>query len=380
MQKRITLFIFLSTCLISFFSCSQSDDIAPQAQIPINITVLGADLNSILQANIDEGTNVTTYNLTDNLGVNPNSILMDLHNYENTFGLYFPPPFVGEYTVWEKNMNTNEGIVYNDFCIESTIETAYFPQVSDDYITVFTAELVSTGNRILNLRIYNKALGFCTKTSIGVSDQFQQLSRLIAGNSILTYHFNDQGQTVITKISLETSAVEGQLTFDAEGAVTVRGDKIFFYPSTGDRTQVIYDFATLQMIESSNISVRPFLGTGLFKTETQGNSILIDGNYIQPFEFPTFPALFDQETGNISQLADLAIINIGLIANLDSELAIDVAEEYTVDLNNNILVGSFVLFNTNVTVVEYGVYYASFSGEILGTVSIDFPASKIIIR
>jgi hypothetical protein len=380
MQKRITLFIFLSTCLISFFSCSQSDDIAPQVQIPINITVLGADLNSILQANIDEGTNVTTYNLTDNLGVNPNSILMDLHNYENTFGLYFPPPFVGEYTVWEKNMNTNEGIVYNDFCIESTIETAYFPQVSDDYITVFTAELVSTGNRILNLRIYNKALGFCTKTSIGVSDQFQQLSRLIAGNSILTYHFNDQGQTVITKISLETSAVEGQLTFDAEGAVTVRGDKIFFYPSTGDRTQVSYDFATLQMIESSNISVRPFLGTGLFKTETQGNSILIDGNYIQPFEFPTFPALFDQETGNISQLADLAIINIGLIANLDSELAIDVAEEYTVDLNNNILVGSFVLFNTNVTVVEYGVYYASFSGEILGTVPIDFPASKIIIR
>jgi len=380
MHKGFTLYIFSFTCIISFFSCSQNDDTDPQIRIPVNITILGTDLNSIFQANIDAGTNVTTYDLTETLGVDPNGILMDLHNYENTFGLYFPPPFVGDYTVWEKNVNTNEGIVYTDFCIESTIETAYFPQVSDDYITVFTAELVSTGNRILNLRIYNKASGFCTKTSIGVSDRFQQLTRLIVGNSILTYHFNVQGQTVITKISLDTSAIEGQLTFENAGAATVRGDKLYFYPSSGDIRQISYDLATLQMIEPSNFSVNPFLGTGLFKTESRGNSIVIDGNYIQPNEFPTFPALLDQETGDISQLADLSIINAGLNSYLDSDLAIDVSEDYTVDLNNDILIGSFILFNANVTIVAYGVYYASFSGEILGTAPIDFAASKIIIR
>ena len=343
MHKGISLFIFLTTCIIYFFSCSQNDDSIPQSQVPVNITVLGTDLSSILQTNIDEGTSVTTFDLTNDLGVNPNSILMDLHNYENTFGLYFPPPFVADYTVWEKNVHTNEGIVYNDFCVESTIETAYFPQVSDDYITVFTAELISTGNRILNLRIYNKTLGFCTKTSIGVSDQFQQLSRLIAGNSILTYHFNDQGQTVITKISLNTSAVEGQLTFETEGAATVRGDKLYFYPISGDIRQISYDLSTLQLIGPASFSINPFLGTGLFKTESQGNSILIDGNYNQPFEFATFPALLDQETGDISQLADLAEINMGLIAYLDSDLAIDVSQDYTVDLDNNILIGSFIL-------------------------------------
>ncbi len=380
MYKGLTSFIFLSTCIISFFSCSQNDDTKPQTQIPINITVLGTNQSSILQANIDEGTNVTNYDLTDNLGVDPNSILMDLHNYENTFGLYFPPPFVGDYTVWEKNVNTNEGIVYTDFCIESTIETAYFPQVSDDHITVFTAELVSTNNRTLNIRIFNKALGFCTKTAIGLSDQFQQLTRLIAGNSILTYHINDIGQTVITKISLDTSAVEGQLTFETEGAVTVRGDKLYFYPISGDIRQISYDLATFQLIGRSDFSVNLFLSAGLFKTESQGNSILIDGNYIQPFEFPTFPALFDQETGVMTQLTDLAIIKAGLISYLDSDLAIDMSEDYTVDLNNNILIGSFILFNSNVTVVEYGVYYAKFSGEILGTAPIDFTASKIIIR
>jgi len=377
---RFNRCLIISVITSILFSCNLSDDIGEEARIPIDVTVFGRDTNSVFQTDISQGETKTNYNLTESIGVPANGRLMTIHNYENIFGYYFSPPFDNSYTVWEKNIDTNEDLVYSEFCNETSIETPYFPQVSEDYLTVFTAELVSTGNRVLNLRIYNKALGFCSKTSIGVSDEFQQLSRLIVGDKILTYHFNNQDETVITKMSLETGAIEEQLIFDTAGAATVKDNTLYFYPRLGSESLARYDFATFQFLDSSNFGESTIFNTGLFKTESIDSSILIDRNYIQPAQFTTFPALFNQGSGEITMLADLNTVNSNLISYLDSDLAIQLSQSYAVDINNNIIVGSYTLFNFDVTVVEYGIYYSYFSGEILGTVPIDFAADKVIIR
>lgn len=356
------------------------DDGDNEANIPVNVTVLGRNSNSVIQANIDEGTTTTYSNLTESLGVPFNGRLMALNNYESLFGYHFPNLVDNGYTVWEKNIDTDVGTIYNGFCNETSIETPYFPQVANDYITVFTAELISTGNRMLNLRIFNKDLDLCSKTSIGIADQFQQLSRLMVEDKILTYHFNSLGQAIITKIDLITGAIEGQLTFESGGAATVMESKLYFYPSSGESSQVTYDFATFQLIETITFPIDPFLGTGLFKAQYLDNSILIDRNYVQPAMFSTFPALLDQDTGDILRLTDLGFINSNLISFLDSDLAIETSQTYTVDLDNFILVGSFILFNFDLTIIEYGIYYAKFDGTILGAVPIDFRADKVIIR
>ena len=373
-------YLILLAIAYFLFSCNVSDDLNSDAKILVDITVLGRNNNSVLQADINRNLNITNFNLTETLGINPNSQLMDVHNYENIIGYYFSPPFDDSYSVWEKTISTNQGVIYNEFCNETTIETPYFPQVSEDYLTVFTAELVSTGNRVLNLRIYNKALDFCSKTSIGIADEFQQLTRLIIENKILTYHFNNQGETVITKMSLETGAIEGQLTFTTSGAATVRNNTLYFYPSSGSDSQISYDLNTFQFLESSSFGTIPISNRGLFKTEWIDNSILIDRNYIQPAEFTMFPALLNQDSGDITMLADLGTTSSNLISYLNSDLAIQMSQSYTVDIDKNIIVGSYTLFNFDVTIIEYGVYFAYFSGEILGTVPIDFSAEKIIIR
>ncbi|MBT8304262.1 MAG: hypothetical protein KJP09_07310, partial [Bacteroidia bacterium] len=212
--------LYISSCL--FFACSEIDDGENEANIPVDVTVLGRNSNSVFQVDIVEGTTTTYSNLTESLGVPFNGRLMDLNNYESLLGYHFPNLVDNGYTVWEKNIDTSIGTVYNGFCNETSIETPYFPQVAEDYITVFTAELISTGNRMLNLRIFNKDLDLCSKTSIGIADQFQLLTRLIVDDKILTYHFDSLGQAIITKIDLNTGAVEGQLTFDSGGAATVR--------------------------------------------------------------------------------------------------------------------------------------------------------------
>lgn len=372
------LILLATTCFL--FSCNISDDSNNDAHSLVDVTVLGKNNSSVLQTDINKDLSVTSYNLSATLGIHPNSQLMDVRNFENIFGYYFSPPFEDNYTVWEKTINTNQGTIYNEFCNETTIETPYFPKVSEDYITVFTAELVSTGNRVINLRIYNKALGFCSKTSIGIADEFQQLSRLIVENKILTYYFNNQGETIITKMSLETGAIEGQLTFETSGAATVRNNTLYFYPSSGNESQISYDLNTFQFLESSSFGINPISRRGLFKTEWIDNSILIDRNYIQPSEFIMFPALLNQDSGEITMLADLGTTSSNLISYLNSDLAVQMSQSYAVDIEKNIIVGSYTLFNFDATIIKYGIYFAYFSGEILETVPIDFSADKIIIR
>jgi len=379
MYKRLPFLIIFTAFFYIFQACSLENNTNNPKTLP-DITVLGRDVNSVFQVNILQGTSIANFNLTQTLGVPVNSRLMDLHNFDTTFGYYFSPPNNDNYTVWDKNINTDRGLVYNNFCNETALETPYFPQVSDNYITVFTAELVSTGNRVLNLRIYDKTLDLCFKTSIGITDQFQQPTRLIAGNSILTYHFDNGGQTVITKLSLATGAIEGQLTFDTSGAATTRDGSLYFYPSSGEVSQMEYNLETLQFVRSSNFNTPPFLGEGLFKTAAFNIGILIDRNYIQPFQFTTFPALLDQDTGEISKLADLGVISTNLISDLETDLAVETSQFYTVDLDKNVMIGSYILFNFDVSIIQYGVYYADFSGAILGTFPIDFNADKIIIH
>jgi hypothetical protein len=372
-------FFFLGVCCL--LSCSFDEDTIEDSSPAYDLVVFGRTNQGVFQANLTDDNEPEYHNLTNDQGVALNSFLMNVNNGDELFGYYYyPNGFQGGYTVWEKNISNNAASTYIDFCNETDIETAYFPQVHNDYITVFTAELISTGNRVLNLRIYNKVLDICTKTSIGVADQFQQLTRLIVGDKILTYHFNNSGQTVLTKIALDTGAIEGQLTFDNSGAATVQNDKIYFYPSSTEVNQFTYDLATLQLLDTSLVGVNPFLGTGLFKTQIKGNSILIDRYYVQPAQFSTFPALLDLDTGEINMIADLGTINNNLTAHLDSDLALETSQFYTIGLDEEIIVGSYTLFDFNLTTIEYGIYYSEFSGNILNSIPIDFMADDLIIR
>lgn len=371
------------SCLLSFFSCNQDDDANNMVSEDLSATVFGNNNNSILQATISTNTTeAITYNLTESSGVDSNSFIMTTNNGDDRVGFYFYTNFnFNGFTVWERNLLTNETLVYpNGFCNEADTEETFFPEVTANYITTFVVEPSGTSASSLSLRIYNKSTNFCSKTFIGSVSQFQSLKSVIIDDVILTYHFNHLDQAFITKINLATGLLEGQLTLNQRGFATINAGQLYYYTLNDNNSLKVYDIDSFNLLSNTSFNTTIFLTDGLYTTETTNDSFLIDLFYPQPSPFITFPALLNKNTGETTQVVDLNSIRNNLLPLLqENTLSVSISSTYKVDLQKNILVGSYSLVNSS-SIENYGVYFANLDSTIIGYTSLAFPVQNIIIN
>lgn len=381
-MKKLDLTIHICVILYVFItSCSQDDGGSNNTSTIANITVLGKSSSAIFQADVASNSpEVATYNLTQDSGVDVNSFIMETNNNDDQIGFYFYSNFnFNGFTIWEKNLITNQTTTYPiGFCNEASSEETYFPRITENYITEFVVEPSGTSSSVLSLRVFNKNSQFCSKLIFGSVSQFQSLRSVIIDNIIYTYHFNSANEAFITKLNLETLVVEDQLTFNERGYATIKDDKLY-YIKNGDNSQQIYNLQTFELLDTMAFNTNVFLNDGLYKPQIRNNALLIDVAYPQPSLFITYPALLDLNSGEVTLLADLTNVRNNLIPLLTEALSVDISDLYAVDLNNNILVGTYTVLDSN-SVENYGVYFADFDGTIISQTSITFPVQEIIFR
>ena len=379
LEKGRVVLLFLILSLSN--ACSNDDNLNEDTGITIpNITVLGRTNDAIIQANIVTGNSISLINLTQQLGVDPASSVMPISNNSNLIGFYrFPQGPYGNYTVWEKDIETEFSSEYNTPCGLVLDEPYYFPKAFEDIITVFSTAEGTNNTTLLSLNIFDKNSGSCSQVNLGETSPVQRPLRIMKGNFILTYHVNTQQESIITKINASTGAVEDELIHNSQVSAVLQGDIIHLYIQATDLQHLRYDFNSFGFNGASIASDNLFLETGLFETSFDANEMLINLPYLQPSQFSQGPALLNLDSGEFRRIVDIPQIKANLVGFINTTEQVELSDFYEVALDKDLIIGAYFEGN-NVTDGNYGLYFANLDGSILSNLVLGFEPEEIILR
>ncbi|MBT8270653.1 MAG: hypothetical protein HKO90_03010 [Flavobacteriaceae bacterium] len=372
-------YIALIMCTACLFTCSSDtndndgNDGGSGITFP-DVTIIGEASDEVLQTDFtevtDESETEVEFNLSTDLGLIPDYDYLNLDGDLISFFEVFPGV-----EVYQKNLFTQNFYVATDFCDMDFYEVELLATNSSDRIIIVTLE----PNDQLNVRIFNPSTGDCIKIPAGVG--FQGLcciSATVYNNSVYMAHRINNGDKRIARISLSTLQLEEEITFTQEAVATFRNNEMLVFLFDGNYNS--YDPQSFDLIsENGPFGTINYLNfsPGLFKSQFQGDKILIDYGYAQPSLIDKGPALLNLNSGELEEGSDgfLFTVSSGLADRYQTSIGIG---PYAVDLSSGLIVVGFANYATSPP--SGGVVYTNFNSDLNKIIQTSYVPNKVIIR
>ena len=378
MKRNLYILLFLINLI---YCCSPDNDNSSKNNISTKIAVFGSDTNAIYQANINNGEDVTTYNLTQELGFQDQRIMFYARDYNPTVYFYTGPTVFDIDRSWEKNLDTGAQSEYEVSCGPNLNQMTHRPVSNENNIFWLIREYVNNQS-VLSLKILNKNSKTCYSINLGVGsvDYFSEIF-IFSGEYLLIYHANyESGQSVITKINSLNFTIEDQLLIDGIGGVALNNDKLYFFSYKAEYDFYEYNVNTFQLNRFGNFnSYFPYNG-GVFNTSFKGTQMLIELPYAQPSIVSSHPAFFDLDKGVVTTQIDFyqVLENLKALYPNNPNIYFNRAK-YKVDLHKKLVIGGYE-YLTNQNEKKHGIYFTDFESKILKNVELNFEPGVLLIR
>lgn len=378
MKKHLLLLLLINL----IYCCSSDNDNPSKVDIRTNIAVFGSDNNAIYQSNINNGADITTYNLTQEFGFQDQRIIFYARDYDPMVYFYTGPSYFDINRSWEKNLDTGAHSEYEVSCGPNLNQMTHRPVSNKDNIFWLIREYVNNQS-VLYLKILNKNSKTCYSINLGVGsvDYFSEIF-IFSGEYLLIYHANiESGQSFITKINTLNYTLVDQLNINGIGGIALNNDKLYFFSSFTEFDFYEYNVNTFQLNQSGNFnSYFPYFG-GAFNTSFKDDQMLIDLPYAQPNPVNSYPAFFDLDKGIITSQVQIEffLITENLIKLYPDESVTLSKAKYKVDMDNKLVIGAYSC-NINTNEQKNGIYFADFESNILKKIELNFVPTTLLIR
>lgn len=339
--------------------------------------IIQVNSNELHQVDIDNGNEITTTNLSELYNAPYQYDRMIKRDYYPYFTLFKYTGVGAGYSAWEKDLTSDMVYSVNTFCDLDTEETTIYPYSTKDYLVVGTREFIS--DMFLNLRIFNKSTGACTKLPIGYATHIEEYRPATFNeNLLLIYYIDNLNQNKLVKIDLENAVILDELIIDDFIRASLDNNKLhIFKGNTINFYHVVYNFDTF-VEESSNLLEYNFqVGSGIIETNFENNKMAAYSSYAQPFDVSDYPIIIDFNTNTIKR-ADYFQTHNNLTTMFPSGTIVNLMSLFKVDIENELIIGGFITYDGNE--YNYGVVYTNFEGEVFSYTMLDDWLLEIIIR
>lgn len=337
-------FISFGLCLITLLiSCSREDADNPTVDEPINLTLIGEDLDKVYQYDYnsitDEGNQI---DLSSELGIT--NYYLTLRQLDNE--IFFFTYTNGAISLYQKNLMTSGVTSYPEF-YNITSERSLIWGLSNETSVYFGLyKPFGSTNLALHIVSLETLEGFDISLEFGIKQLYQPLYH--NGKLIITYRTGDENYKVVVFDTISNNMVK---TFEFGTSnpsilITENGELAIFTQMESENTVLeLYDLESLLRTFRRELQFDKPFSTGPINGTIQGNKLYYEYSYPQPFSLVKGPAIFDIESGNNTVL-DLLVI----IKKLKNEQGLDVQPIIGQYLSNqNVFAISYVLPSGEIT-------------------------------
>jgi hypothetical protein len=365
MKKTILSVVLLSIlCLIGCESTSD-DTIDTVSTLP-NVGIISNDETNLKVFHIDitdDGENLVTSNLTDEIGLP--YVYRDV-SYENNTITFFARELSDlKYTIYEKHVNTGEINIYEEVCSQNQ-QAINGVSRSEQKIILFAID-----SNEFNLNIQDRSTNECFIANFQNLDNFFFRFNCVDNEIIYLYLYDEFNELKIISVELGTGNILNEMTLDSNSRVRIIGESL--YVEKNGSPVKVYDKNTFELQNELQIDNLRLGNEYISKIENNGENIII---YI-PLAAPSFsaysPAIYDISTFEIIKGGSQLIFDIR--DNLIDEADVGAGPIiYDVDVHSEIIVLSFRDISGN-----HNLLYSNFDAEILKIVPLNMEPNDVFI-
>lgn len=363
MRNFYLVFFF---CCLFLLSCSKEDDMATvEVEERISFELIGVNQDAVFQYRHDGTLDSTVEtNLTNEIGVNTN--YLTLRQSGSTLSFYSFDS--GKFSLFQKNVDTDEVQVYNDFYTNTSARSIVWGTNNDT--SVFFGFYNPQGTT--NLAIRNITLNTLEGTDLSLEFNINTLYPPLYHNGKLfvTYRTNAL-EYKIGVYETETNVIQQTLSFGNDAPSILIDDNgdlaVFKFSSEANTTLDILDFNTLDRVQEFSPTLSQRFNPGPINAKLIDNKFYYEFEYSQPFSIERGPAIYDLATSTNSIIDLPNLISEVEIAN---DISINIfSQQY--NAKERFFLVSYSEF-TNDSQLRGGAMVISDEGKLLENVELNF--------